>query len=133
MNIEKPQARSLILCDYFVVEESTRNVSLINCFTRKFFDQFPAPPITICVYCALSNGFGQFPIKLRIERLEGIQWSYESSQNVMFLDRLAETRGARDRLGLLNAQARGAADRERLLATARKLFQWKLEMTRERG
>ncbi len=51
---------------------------------------------------------------------------------IAFLDRLAETRGARDRLGLLGAQARGAADRERLLATARKLFQWKLEMTRER-
>jgi hypothetical protein len=41
---------------------------------------------------ALSNGFGQFPIKLRIAHLEGIQWEYESIQTTMFLDRLAEVR-----------------------------------------
>jgi hypothetical protein len=52
---------------------------------------------------------------------------------VAFLDRLAQQRGAHDRLGFLSVQARAAPDRERLVATARKLHQWRLEMTRERG
>ena len=66
-------------------------------------------------------------------RAVGAPRDLDGDELIAFLDRLAETRGARDRLGLLTAQARGAADRERLLATARKLFQWRLEMTRERG
>ena len=67
-----------------------------------------------------------------VARAVGAPRDLDGDALIAFLDRLAETRGARDRLGLLSAQARGAADRERLLATARKLFQWKLEMTRER-
>jgi Family of unknown function (DUF6941) len=92
MNFEKPPARSLIICDYLVVEEDTRNVTLVNCFARKAFGQFPTPPITCWFYCSLSNGFGQFPIALRIERLESVQWEYEKTENVVFLDRLKEVR-----------------------------------------
>jgi hypothetical protein len=52
---------------------------------------------------------------------------------VSFLDRLGERRGAIGRLSDLSEEARLASDRERLTAAARKLFQWRLEMTRERG
>ena len=92
MNVERPQARSLLLCDQLVVEERTRNVSLINCFTQKVFDQFPSPPMTCFAFAALSNGFGQFPIKLEIESLEHVEWRYEYTQNAMFLDRMKEMR-----------------------------------------
>ncbi len=92
MNIEKPQARSLIVCDYLVVEEGSRNVSLVNCFCRKNFEQFPSRPIDLAVYCPLSNGFGQFPMTLRIERLSTLQLIYEHRSTPMFLDRLAEVR-----------------------------------------
>lgn len=100
MNIEKPQARSLLLCDYLVVEEGTRNVSLINCFTRKAFEQFPTPPITICAYSPLSGGFGEFHIRLRIAHLRSLQWEYENSQKMMFLDRLSEVRYSRRLQGI---------------------------------
>lgn len=92
MNIEKPQARSLLLCDNLVVEEGTRNVSLTNCFTQKVFDQFPATPLNCVAFAALSNGFGQFPITLRIQLLDQLELIYEHASNVMFLDRLAEVR-----------------------------------------
>ncbi len=52
---------------------------------------------------------------------------------VAFLDRLGEQRGAAGRLSDLSEEARLASDRDRLTAAARKLFRWRLEMTRERG
>jgi hypothetical protein len=52
---------------------------------------------------------------------------------VGFLDRLSEQRGAVGRLSTLGEEARLASDRAGLLAATRKLFRWRLEMTRERG
>jgi hypothetical protein len=52
---------------------------------------------------------------------------------VAFLDRVGEQRGAIERLSKLSEEARLAPDRDRLTSAARKLFRWRLEMTRERG
>ena len=52
---------------------------------------------------------------------------------IAFLDRLGEQRGAIGRLSTLSEEARLASDRDRLATVARKLFRWRLEMTRERG
>ena len=49
-----------------------------------------------------------------------------------FLDRLAVGRGATDRLSHLTTLAEHPGDRARLVAVARRLFDWRLEMTRER-
>lgn len=49
-----------------------------------------------------------------------------------FLDRMGAQRGAEDRLSDLTATIGGAANREQVLAAARRLFRWRLEMTRER-
>lgn len=92
MNIERPQARSLLLCDYLVVEEATRNVTLVNCFTRKVFDQFPSHPIDIVAFSPLSNGFGKFDIQVVAEHLGTLQLIYKHQSTAMFLDRLAENR-----------------------------------------
>jgi hypothetical protein len=52
---------------------------------------------------------------------------------VAFLDRLGEQRGAEGPLSKLAAEADRASDRDRLTTAARRLFRWRLEMTRERG
>lgn len=49
-----------------------------------------------------------------------------------FLDRMGAQRGAPDSLGELTALIGAAPDKERTLAAARRLFRWRLEMTRER-
>ncbi len=49
-----------------------------------------------------------------------------------FLDRMGAQRGAHEKLGELTALIGGAGDRERTLAAAKRLFRWRLEMTRER-
>jgi hypothetical protein len=42
-----------------VIEEKTRNISLVNCFTRLDFREFPSPPLSFTVYAALSDGLGR--------------------------------------------------------------------------
>lgn len=48
-----------------------------------------------------------------------------------FLDRLAARHGASEGLGYLSVVARTAPDRPRLLAAARRLYRWRMEMTGE--
>ena len=48
-----------------------------------------------------------------------------------FLDRLGQRRGSADSLGVLSVTARTAGDRGRLLAAARRLYRWRVEMTGE--
>lgn len=49
------------------------------------------------------------------------------------LDRLGSRRGATDTLGYLTVMARVARDRAHLMDAARRLYHWRLEMTRERS
>ena len=50
-----------------------------------------------------------------------------------FLDRLGAQRGETDTFAALETQARLAQDPGRMLATARRLYRWRLAMTREQG
>ena len=50
-----------------------------------------------------------------------------------FLDRLGRQRGAKGSLADLEAEAARVGDRKTLLGVARRLYRWRLEMTRERG
>jgi len=49
-----------------------------------------------------------------------------------FLDRLAENSGVAQRLSALVPQARAAANRRDLMQLARNVYEWRVEMTRER-
>ena len=69
----------------------------------------------------------------QVARAVGAPRGLTGEQLEAFLDRLATRRGALDRLSDLARAARAASDRDRLVAAARKLFRWKLEMTREGG
>ena len=61
---ELPVVRGVFLCENVIVEERSRNVSLINCFTRKLVDQFPTPPQRLVVCAVFANGLGKIPIEL---------------------------------------------------------------------
>ena len=50
-----------------------------------------------------------------------------------FLDRLGRQRGAQGSLAELEDEAGRVGDRKNLLGVARRLYRWRLEMTRERG
>ncbi|MGA0602135.1 hypothetical protein ACO2Q3_15620 [Caulobacter sp. KR2-114] len=65
-------------------------------------------------------------------RATGVPRELTGDALTRFLDRMGAQRGAEDRLSELTAIIGGAANREQVLAAARRLFRWRLEMTRER-
>jgi hypothetical protein len=64
-----PIARGLILCEQMIVDQNTRNVSLINCTSRWPVAHFPTRPQRFFVYSALTNGLGDYRTELRITNL----------------------------------------------------------------
>jgi hypothetical protein len=65
-------------------------------------------------------------------RATGVPRELTGEALTQFLDRMGVQRGAEDRLSDLTATIGGAANREQVLAAAKRLFRWRLEMTRER-
>ncbi len=59
---ELPVVRGVFLCENVIVEERSRNVSLINCFSRRLAEQFPTPPQRFVLYAVFVNGLGTIPI-----------------------------------------------------------------------
>lgn len=89
---ESPVARGLFLCERVIIEEGTRNVSLINCFTRRLVPTFPTPPQQLAVYSALTNGRGTIRMALRVAAMSDDVVAYERSIPIAFPDPLVETR-----------------------------------------
>jgi len=67
--IQLPNAVGLKLCQQAIVEETTRNVTLVNCFRRLRVTTFPSPPqqFTVCVH--LIDGLGEIEFSLEIHPL----------------------------------------------------------------
>lgn len=87
-----PQARGLIVCDRIDVDPISRNVSLINCFTRMRAGPFPSPARKFAVYAALTGGLGQVKIRVMVSRLADNRLVYSRDLPVEFRDRVEEVR-----------------------------------------
>ena len=74
---EIPMARGLFVCEQVIVDHHTRNASLINCFSGWPIDRFPSPPQRFSVYAALTNGSGNWMMKVSILRLKDLTTIYE--------------------------------------------------------
>jgi len=85
-----PIAVGLSLCDYILVEEGTRKVSLIGTLTRLEADGFPYIPRLFFVYAVLLEGVGAARIKLVVRRLDTNEEIYERERQVHFSNRLQE-------------------------------------------
>ena len=87
---QQPNVVGLKLCQQAIVEESTRNVSLVNCFRRLSFAVFPAKarPFSICA--VLTDGLGEGKLTLTIESLEDLKEVWTRSWNATFHDPLIE-------------------------------------------
>lgn len=67
-----PIAIGLLACDQVVVEETTRNVTPVNCFTYKRFRSFPAEPTTFVVLAFLTDGLGEIGLEVALQSLDNI-------------------------------------------------------------
>ena len=87
-----PTAIALILCEKAVVEEGTRNVTLVNCFAKLSPTDFPSGPVSFVAYAALTNAQGPATIKVVVTRLETDEVLDSWQGAVVFPDRFTEVR-----------------------------------------
>lgn len=86
----QPTVVGLKLCQQAVVQERTRNVTLVNCFRKLVFRSFPAEPLPFTVCIVLTDGLGKGELTLTITSLEGMQDVWEHSWEADFPDPLKE-------------------------------------------
>lgn len=89
---ELPVARGLLLCELVIVEERTRNISLVNVFTTRVVEAVPTGPQAFTVFALLTNGQGRIPLELRINRLRDDAVVFNQSQPLTFPDPITEVR-----------------------------------------
>ncbi len=65
-----PTVLGLIVCEKVIIEQGTRNVSLVTCFNGLVVERVPTPPCTFAVYSTLTDGQGRGTIALVISSLE---------------------------------------------------------------
>ena|SRR6266404_3291257 len=88
--IPPPIAVGLIICEKVIVEEFTKNVSLLNTFTKLNVATHTLPRFV--VYAVLTDGLGTCRVQLSIVELETAEEIYSRQMAATFLDRLAELR-----------------------------------------
>lgn len=89
---QKPVAIGMLLCDQVIVEEGTRNVTLVNCFTQKPVRRLPSDPFSFIVFSILTDGLGEFQLSVVIQRLDDLEEVYVRSIVVRFTSPLQEAR-----------------------------------------
>lgn len=87
-----PQAVGLIVCERAIIEEETRNVTLVNCFRRLYFPRFPSPPQRLAAHTVLTNGHGTGKVRLSVMRLDTLEAVSTREVQVTFPDPLREVR-----------------------------------------
>jgi hypothetical protein len=90
--IHRPVISGLIVCERVIIEERTRNLTLVNCFTHLHVNEFPSVPERFTVFTACTDALGEMTLDLVINRLDTFEEIYVQSHRVEFRDRLQEIR-----------------------------------------
>jgi hypothetical protein len=85
-----PIALGLILCEKLIVEERTRNTTLVSTFTKLVADAFPSSPERFTVAAVLTGGQGDGTLDLVFTRLETEEETYSMERQLRFPGRLSE-------------------------------------------
>jgi hypothetical protein len=85
-----PIALGLTLCDYVIVEEGTKKISLIGTFTGMAVSGFPtvAPPFS--VFSVLTDAQGDVTMDLVVTRLDTGEEVYTYQGRLRFPDKFTE-------------------------------------------
>ena len=86
----KPVAVGLVVCELVVVDDKTRNITAVSCFSRRVVEVPLAwmPPFFVVV--ALADGQGTMPAQLVIERLDTLESTYERAFQLRMDDSLRD-------------------------------------------
>ena len=86
-----PVAIGVHLCEQVIFEAETSNITLVNCFSSRRVEQFPAT-ISFVVVAFLTDGDGEMPVNILIHRLDTFEEIYRHSTNVQFANPLRTVR-----------------------------------------
>jgi hypothetical protein len=64
--IQLPVAIGLTVCEQLIVEERTRNITLVNCLARLRVQKVPSTPQRLVIYARLTDGLGDGKITLKV-------------------------------------------------------------------
>src|SRR5262245_34403010 len=88
--IQRPNAVGLLLCQQAIVEERTRNLTLVNTYRRLVLEAFPSLPQRLTVHTVLTDGLGAMTLTLLVSRLDTMEEVYDQSGRVTLNDPLQE-------------------------------------------
>jgi hypothetical protein len=88
--VPTPIALGMNLCDYVIVEERTKKVSLIGTFTGMSGDRFPFTARPFSIHAVLTEGAGSGTIQLEVVRLDTGEVVYTHRGGIFFPDVLQE-------------------------------------------
>ncbi|HZZ77607.1 MAG TPA: hypothetical protein VFE62_03755 [Gemmataceae bacterium] len=87
----RPVAVGLLLCDLVIVDEKTRNLTPVNCFSARKLDHFPGVSDFYLV-AWLADGLGEMPVEIVIRRLDTLDEVYRIERQLRFEDPLKDMR-----------------------------------------
>jgi hypothetical protein len=79
-----PVTSGLLLCEQVIVEEETRNVTLVNCFTARRAARFPAEDVPFVAFALLSDGQGDILLQVKVHRLDIMDETYVIGRTCRF-------------------------------------------------
>src|SRR2546427_5911737 len=86
----RPIVLGLTLCDYVLVEERTKKVSLIGTFTGLGVADFPAQALPFSVFTVLTDGFGSATIELVLTHMDSNEEVNSYRATLQFPDKVTE-------------------------------------------
>lgn len=87
-----PATIGVYLCEQVIIEEATKNVTLVNCFTRREMRQFPSEPFPIVVFATLTDGLGVLDLEVILQRLDTLEEILRRAVTIRFTDPLHQGR-----------------------------------------
>ena len=90
--IQRPVAMGLFLCEKVIIEEGTRNITPVNCFTHRSVKRFPSEQFPFEVFSILTDGLGEMALQVLIRGLDTMDEVYQRSTTFRFPDPLQEVR-----------------------------------------
>src|SRR5438067_491128 len=82
--LQRPTAVSLTVCERVIIEEHTRNMTIVNAFTHLKMKAFPSEPYTFFVLSLLTDGLGNTPFDLAVARLDTMEELFQHSSSYRF-------------------------------------------------
>lgn len=89
---QEPLAIGMSVCEQVIIEEKTRNVTPVNCFSKRTVNQFPSETIPFVVFTLLTGGVGEMPVAVTIHRLDTFDEIYKLRSRYRFASPLHEVR-----------------------------------------